>query len=110
MQHAIPPPFSSAARPRRLVVPTIVLALIAAAVATVGGHPAPAGAAVPADPTYTDAAGLVFPGPQPGAATASLSGGTFTLANAALSTTWSVLGSTVSLTRFDNRAATPRCR
>ncbi|SCG40654.1 F5/8 type C domain-containing protein [Micromonospora zamorensis] len=105
MQHAIPPPSSSAARPRRLVVPTIVLALIAAAVATVGGHPAPAGAAVPADPTYTDAAGLVFPGPQPGAATASLSGGSFTLANAALSTTWSVLGSTVSLTRFDNRAA-----
>ncbi|MEU7791823.1 discoidin domain-containing protein [Micromonospora tulbaghiae] len=102
MHHAQSPP---GPRSRRRPLATVLVAgLTAGALATPGGPP-PAAAAPPSDPAYVNASGQVFPGVQPGPATVSLSGGSFTLANAALSATWNLSGSTVSLTRFDNRAA-----
>ncbi|GAB3896426.1 hypothetical protein GCM10029964_077750 [Kibdelosporangium lantanae] len=50
----------------------------------------------------------MFPGPLPGTASATVNGGTFTLSNGALSTSWTV-GATVTLNAFTNNAgaATP---
>ncbi|MFC7615480.1 hypothetical protein ACFQV2_20235 [Actinokineospora soli] len=42
--------------------------------------------------------GIVFPGPVPGVAGGSVSGGSFTLSNAAISTSWSVGTTSVSMT------------
>lgn len=92
-------------RHRRFLAAAVTLAAAAGTLVSVSATGGPASAAPPPDPVYADASGIVFPGPVPGAATASLTGGTFTLANAALSSTWSLSGSTVALTRFQNRAA-----
>ncbi|GAA1536041.1 hypothetical protein GCM10009827_063060 [Dactylosporangium maewongense] len=91
-------------RTRRFLAAAATLAATAGTLVSVSAADGTAAAAPPPDPVYADAGGIVFPGPVPGTATGSLSAGTFTLANAALSSTWSLTGSTVSLTRFQNRA------
>ncbi|MFE2560354.1 discoidin domain-containing protein [Streptomyces sp. NPDC059352] len=70
----------------------------------ISGSPPPATAAVPSAPAWTSASGVVFPGPAPGAAVATVGGSVFSLSNNALSTEWGLSGSRASLRSFTNKA------